>query len=524
VSYLVHHLLRTSAKKDPSKEALLHKGESLTYSQIEERTDLFARGLVQAGLRRGERVGIFLEKSINEALSIFAVLKAGGVFVPINNLLFPDQVRHIINDCQMKAIITPGGKLKEIRDGLPNTPSIEFIVSADGGPGKIQIPNLFYMDDFARMGAGEAPKDVCISQDLAAILYTSGSTGRPKGVMLSHANLLAGSQIVSDYLGITWDERILSILPFSFDYGLNQLLTAFQHGGTIVLLNFRFPNEIIQALLTGRITGLAGVPPLWSLIAQPSSSLHKKQFPHLRYITNSGGTMPLTVLDSLRKALPKTKVFLMYGLTEAFRSCYLPPEELDKRPTSFGKAIPDTEIFLVNGEGELCKPGEVGELVHRGPTVSLGYWGLPEATARVLRPNPLLPPELRTTERVCYSGDLVKADEEGYFYFVTRGDATIKSSGYRISPNEVEQVLYQSGRLREAAVIGIPDDVLGQAIKAFVVPRDGERLEAADILSYCASKMPRYMVPRFMEILDELPKTSSGKIDYPALRRLESPA
>ena len=161
-------------------------------------------------------------------------------------------------------------------------------------------------------------------------------------------------------------------------------------------MNFRFPNEIIQALLTGRITGLAGVPPLWSLIAQPSSSLHKNQFPHLRYITNSGGTMPLTVLGSLRKALPKTRVFLMYGLTEAFRSSYLPPEELDKRPTSFGKAIPDTEIFLVNGEGELCKPGEVGELVHRGPTVSLGYWGLPEATARVLRPNPLLPPELRT--------------------------------------------------------------------------------------------------------------------------------
>jgi acyl-CoA synthetase (AMP-forming)/AMP-acid ligase II len=212
----------------------------------------------------------------------------------------------------------------------------------------------------------------------------------------------------------------------------------------------------------------------------------------------------------------------MYGLTEAFRSTYLPPEELDRRPTSMGKAIPDTEILVLNDQGQLCKAGEPGELVHRGPTVSLGYWNRPEETARALRPNPLLPPEMGDCEKVCYSGDLVKMDEEGFLYFIGRRDTMIKSSGFRISPTEVEEVLFQTGKLRGAAVIGIPDEVLGQVIKAFVVPRDGEPLSTESLLATCAEKMPRYMVPKFVEVLSELPKTSSGKVDYPALRRREA--
>jgi acyl-CoA synthetase (AMP-forming)/AMP-acid ligase II len=211
----------------------------------------------------------------------------------------------------------------------------------------------------------------------------------------------------------------------------------------------------------------------------------------------------------------------MYGLTEAFRSTYLPPEELDKRPMSFGKAIPDTEIFVVNEKNELCRPGEVGELVHRGPTVSLGYWGQPEVTAKVLRPNPFLPPELQHTEMVCYSGDMVKMDEEGFLYYVSRRDTTIKSSGFRISPTEVEEILFQTGKLREAAVVGVPDEVLGQAVKAFIVPHDGEAPDVESLLGFCAEKMPQYMVPKSIEILNELPKTTSGKIDYPTLRRRE---
>jgi acyl-CoA synthetase (AMP-forming)/AMP-acid ligase II len=274
-------------------------------------------------------------------------------------------------------------------------------------------------------------------------------------------------------------------------------------------------------LLQEQITGLAGVPTLWSLLAQSSSSLHKHQFPHLRYVTNTGGCMPQTVLATLRESLPTTKIFLMYGLTEAFRSTYLPPEELDRRPTSIGKAIPNTEILVVDEQGQPCRPGEVGELVHRGPTVSMGYWGQPELTARVLRPHPFLPPELNDGEQVCYSGDLVRMDEEGFLYFVGRRDNLIKSSGYRISPTEVEEVLYQSGKLRGAAVIGVPDDVLGQAIKAFVVPLDGEPLDPDALLAFCAGEMPHYMLPKALDILDELPKTTSGKVDYPALRQRE---
>jgi acyl-CoA synthetase (AMP-forming)/AMP-acid ligase II len=339
--------------------------------------------------------------------------------------------------------------------------------------------------------------------------------------MLSHANIVAGSRIVSTYLGITESERILAALPFSFDAGMNQLMTAFEKGGACVLINFIFAREIVQVLLKEKITGLAGVPTLWSLLAQANSTLAKQPLPHLRYITNTGGAMPQAVLKVLREVLPTTKVFLMYGLTEAFRSTYLPPEELDRRPTSMGKAIPDTEILVLNEQGQLCKPGEPGELVHRGPTVSLGYWNRPEDTARALRPNPLLPPELGDCEKVCYSGDLVKVDEDGFLYFIGRRDTMIKSSGFRISPTEVEEVLFQSGKLRGAAVIGIPDETLGQTIKAFVVAKDGNALEIDAMLAYCAEKMPRYMLPKTFEVLSELPKTSSGKVDYPALRRRE---
>jgi acyl-CoA synthetase (AMP-forming)/AMP-acid ligase II len=340
--------------------------------------------------------------------------------------------------------------------------------------------------------------------------------------MLSHANVVAGSLIVSTYLEIKENERILAVLPFSFDAGLNQLMTAFQQGAAIVLINFVFAREIVQTLLKERITGLAGVPTVWSLLAQPNSTLQKQPLPDLRYITNTGGAMPQTVLSVLRQALPTTKIFLMYGLTEAFRSTYLAPEELDRRPTSMGKAIPNSEILVLNEQGQLCKPGEVGELVHRGPTVSMGYWGRTEDTNRALRANPLLPPQLGDCERVCYSGDLVKMDQDGFLYFVGRRDAMIKSSGFRISPSEVEEILFQTKSIQLAAVIGIPDEMLGQTIKAFVVPRNGATRDAEALIAFCAEKLPRYMVPKTIEFLDEMPKTSSGKVDYPALRRREN--
>lgn len=521
MDFLIWHLLRESTRQYPDKEALVHGDQRLTYREVSKKAAGIATKLRGAGMQRGDRIGIYLDASVPQVISIFGVSQGEGVYVPINILLHPEQVMHIARDCGMKALITTPAKLAALAEIMPQIPSLEFVVvTSETELLSASLP----VHSFEDMCAAESPalwSETSIEKDLAAILYTSGSTGKPKGVMLSHANVVAGSRIVSTYLEITNRERILAVLPFSFDAGMNQLMTAFEKGGTLVLINFTFAREIVQVLLKERVTGLAGVPTLWSLLAQPNSTLHKQPLPDLRYITNTGGAMPQAVLKVLRQALPATRVFLMYGLTEAFRSTYLPPEELDRRPTSMGKAIPDTEILILNEHGQRCKPDEIGELVHRGPTVSLGYWNRPEETARALRPNPLLPPEMGDCEKVCYSGDLVKMDADGFFYFIGRRDTMIKSSGVRISPTEVEEVLFQSGKLRGAAVIGLPDEVLGQVIKAFVVPRDGDALDANALLEICAQKMPRYMVPKSVEVLSELPKTSSGKVDYPALRRRE---
>ena len=521
MDFLIHHMLRSSAQRFPEKEALIYKEERLTYAQVEKKTLGLAHHLKSIGLRRGDRIGIYLEASVPQVISIFAISQAGGVFVPINKLLFPDQVAYIAADCQMKGLITSASRLTDLLSKIQELPSLEFLVIVhDGESPAVPLPAYSFEALCQPIPAGKW-QDINIEKDLAALVYTSGSTGKPKGVMLNHSQVMAGSSIVSDYLHISPEDRILAVLPFSFDAGLNQLITAFQQGSTLVLINFVFAREIVQLLLQEQITGLAGVPTLWSLLVQPSSSLHNHQFPHLRYITNTGGTLPQNVLALLRKNLPATQIFLMYGLTEAFRSTYLPPDELDRRPTSIGKAIQNTEIMVLNSEGKPCQPGEIGELVHRGPTISLGYWGHPELTERVLRPHPFLPAELSNQEKVCYSGDLVKMDEEGFIYFVGRRDTMIKSAGFRISPTEVEEVLMNSGWLLGAAVIGIPDATLGQAIKAYVVPKDGLLLDKDALLTFCTGYLPAYMVPKTVETLEKLPQTTSGKVDYPALQHLE---
>jgi acyl-CoA synthetase (AMP-forming)/AMP-acid ligase II len=340
--------------------------------------------------------------------------------------------------------------------------------------------------------------------------------------MLSHRNLLAGSRIVCRYLGIRDTERILSVLPFSFDYGLNQLLTAVEQGATTILLTFRFGNEIVRAVRDEHVTALAGVPGLWAVLSDATPTFHTQKLESLRYLTNSGGALSLATLSRIRAAQPHADFVLMYGFTEAFRSTYLPAAELDDRPTSIGRAIPETEVFLVNDQGDACRPGEVGLLVHDGPTVFLGYWGRQEDTRAVLRPHPFRPRE--EGGLVCYSGDRVRMDADGYFYFVGRDDAMIKSSGYRISPTEVESVLLEAETVREAAVIGIPDPVLGQSIKAVVAVRDGAAFDTDGLLAFCAEHMPRYMVPSVVEVVDSLPRNANGKVDYPRLQHPESTA
>jgi acyl-CoA synthetase (AMP-forming)/AMP-acid ligase II len=439
----------------------------------------------------------------------------------VNEVLFPDQVAHIAKDCRMRGLITSEARVDRVREMLSSAETIDFVVVVTEKALPTWDAETRRFQDLAESGVPEKWAEWSISKDLAALIYTSGSTGRAKGVMLSHAQIMAGAHIVSTYLEIVHHHRTLAALPFSFDAGMNQLMTGMLHGATVVIKPFVFARELVQTLVDEEITGMGAVPPLWSLMAQPTSGLHKHSYPHLQYISNTGGAMPPSVLEVLRKNLPTTKIFLMYGLTEAFRSTFLPPEELDRRPTSMGKAIPDTEILVVDENGQPVKAGEAGELVHRGPTVSMGYWGQPELTAKVLRPHPYLPEELGKEEKVVYSGDLVRIDEEGFLYFVARRDAMIKCSGFRVSPTEVESVLFQSGRLREAGVIGVPDELLGQAIKAFVVPRDGDTIDPEALIAFCAERMPRHMVPKSVEALGSLPKTGSGKIDYPALRRRE---
>ena len=521
MDFLIHHMLLSSAQRHPHKEALVDRSQRLSYTQAVQQSAATASGLRQLGVNRGDRVGIWLETSVLQSVAIFGTSQSGGVFVPINSLLFPNQAGHIMRDCGSVGLITTKEKIESSAEMLEALPSLKFAISVDGTPEReLKFP-VYLFSDILVSEAGCSPRDLRIEKDLAAILYTSGSTGKPKGVMLSHGQIMAGSSIVSDYLGITSSERIIGVLPLSFDAGLNQLMTGMQQAGTYVPMTFTFAREIMKTLEKKQITGMAGVPTLWSLMSQPNSTLEKIPLLHLRYITNTGGRMPQTVLKALRKAVPKTQIFLMYGLTEAFRSTYLPPDELDRRPDSMGKAIPNTEILVVNEKGERCAPGEIGELVHRGPTVSMGYWGQPELTARVLRPHPFIPTALGDSERVCYSGDLVKMDEDGFLYFVGRRDNMIKSSGFRISPTEIEEALFQTGILREAAVIGIPDGTLGHVIKAYVAPRDGETVDPEALLSFCAERMPRYMVPKFVQVMPSLPKTSSGKVDYPALRNQE---
>jgi acyl-CoA synthetase (AMP-forming)/AMP-acid ligase II len=345
--YLVHHILGVSPDEH-ERIALIDNDRSMTYIELCRGVERCAAHLRMARIVRGDRVVILLPKGLEECLAIFGVSRADGVFVPVNSLLRPSQIRHIVEDCGARFLITNRLLLSGLGDDLRSINNVVTIIVVDAPAEEaVDVPNIFWDN-----GIVEAPPNVAIGEDLAAILYTSGSTGNPKGVMLSHRNLLAGSRIVRTYLEITQTDRILSILPFSFDYGLNQLLTAVEQRATVVLLTFQFGDDVVHALSEHRITGLAGVPTLWTILIRAAPSLLKTRLPYLRYITNSGGAVPSEMVRQLRELLPNTRIFLMYGLTEAFRSTYLPPEEIDRRPTSIGKAIPECEVFAVTADGQ----------------------------------------------------------------------------------------------------------------------------------------------------------------------------
>jgi acyl-CoA ligase (AMP-forming) (exosortase A-associated) len=506
-------LLDAAVEEHGDRTALIDGELRLTYIELSARAAGLAAALAAAGVAKGDRVGIYLDKNWQSVVAMLGVSRVGAAFVNINAALKAAQVGYIANDCDIRVLIAGSEKLAALPADV--VPTIFHVGSRPTDRSEWRD-----FDDLVAADGADARRRV-IETDLATILYTSGSTGMPKGVAFSQRNLVVGAEIVSSYLENTPDDRILSVLPFSFDYGLNQLTTSIRVGATLVLQRSQLPGDLLRSLRRFEITGVAGVPPVWSLLLRNEKSLEETPLANLRYITNSGGRIPQANLDRLRRLLPSTKIFLMYGLTEAFRSTFLPPDEIDRGSECIGKPIPNTEILVIK-DGRAAEPGEVGELVHRGPTVALGYWGNPAETERRYRPNPLAPPELLDVERVVYSGDLVRRDEEGYLYFVGRNDAMIKSGGFRISPEEVENLLIASGLVQEACAFGAPDpdEVVGEVVIATVSLRAGVSADDRDqVRDYLVANAPTYMVPREIVVIDELPKGATGKIDRPAIAR-----
>ncbi len=525
-SHLLPHLIQCSADRDPAAPALRDGARLLNYGDLAGQVQALAHGLLSLGLGRAERVGIYLDKRLETVVASFAAPAAGGVFVPINPILKAEQVGFILRDCEVRVLITSRDRWATLQGVLAQCPSVRHVVLVDppaeapgsgdsGGSSGDRAPGWVRYADLLDAPAQAAHR--VIDTDMVAILYTSGSTGRPKGVVLSHRNMVAGAKSVASYLGNHAQDRLLAALPLSFDAGFSQLTTAFHSGASVTLLNYLMPRDVLKALERDRITGLTAVPPLYIQLTQLDWPQAIND--HLRYFANTGGRMPRETLGLLRQRVPSAKPFLMYGLTEAFRSTYLPPDEVDRRPDSIGKAIPNAEILVLREDGTPCAPDEPGELVHRGALVGLGYWNDAEKTAERYK---LLPvgaggreAGLQLPEYAVYSGDTVRRDAEGFLYFIGRRDEMIKTSGYRVSPTEVEEILYATQLVGECAAFGVDHASLGQAIQVIATPPAGaDTLDTQALLAACRARMPAYMIPAGVQVRSgPLPRNPNGKID-----------
>jgi amino acid adenylation domain-containing protein len=504
---LVQDFLEASAARLPNKTALVCGGQRLTYAELDVTANRLANALRQRGVQRGDRVAICLRNGVPAVMGIFAVLKAGGTFVMLNPTTKDDKLAYILNNCQATALLIDGAAAQRGLGAslLAATPSLKFLVLCGEKAANDPKGRTFAWDELLRESPGTRPTRVNVDLDLACLIYTSGSTGDPKGVMSDHSNVVFAAQSITEYLQNTEADIVINVLPLAFDYGLYQLLMVFLFGGTLVLENsFAYPAAVLQVIQRERVTGFPGVPTLFALLA--GMDLSAFDLSSLRYLTNTAAALPPSHIQALRNKFHWATLYSMYGLTETKRTLYLPPAELDRRPDSVGIPIPGTECWVEDGAGRRCAPGEVGELVVRGRHVMRGYWQAPEATARRYRPG-LVP-----GERLCYTGDLFRQDAEGFFYFVGRSDDIIKSRGEKVAPKEIEGVLYKLPGVREAAVLGVADPVLGQAIKAFLVLADGHTLTTGQVLAHCRAHLEDYMVPQQVEFRSELPKTSSGKI------------
>ena len=512
----IHDLIAQAAGTDPEAAAVTCEDVTVSYAQLWREVASFGTALRDLGICRGDRVAIYLDKRIETVAALFGTSAGEGVCVPVNPLLRPKQVGYIMQDCSARVLVTSPERLALLRDELEVRKSVEHVVLV--GQDALAEPGTRYtVGPWPTATEGDVFAAKAIDADMAAILYTSGSTGMPKGVVLSHRNLIAGAESVSHYLGNTADDVILSALPFSFDAGFSQLTTAFCVGAHVVLLNYVLPADVVRLCARHRITGLTGVPPLWIKLADLDWPNEATQ--QLRYFANTGGRMPKATLDRLRRLFPDAEPFLMYGLTEAFRSTYLDPAEVDRRPSSIGKAIPNAEILVVRPDGSVCDPGEEGELVHRGALVAMGYWNDPERTAQRFRLVPARESGLCADEIAVWSGDTVVRDEDGFLYFIGRDDEMIKTSGYRVSPTEIEEAAYDSGLVRDVVALGVADMNLGQHVVLVVSPTSGATVDVDSLLARMRQALPLYMLPQRVAVKAEIPRSPNGKFDRALLRK-----
>jgi len=502
----VHEFLENSKQKHPKKTALIWGDQRLSYQELDEVAARFASALIENGIQQGDRVVIVTPNSVETIVALFGVLKAGGVFLVVHHSIKEKKLSYILNDCGARAIVLFQNQVPAFRNVLETCGSLHCMIvcgDEEGGQPAGHIPAVSW--SAVQKNYSPLAKSPSLSeQDLACLVYTSGSTGEPKGVMESHACMDFASGSIIRYLENTADDIVLNCLPLSFDYGLYQPLMVFKFGGTLVLeRSFMFPAAILRKMEKERVTGFPGVPTIFSLLLQ--MDLGAYDLTSLRYITNTAAALPVSHIERLCAKFPQASLYSMYGQTECKRVLYLPPHELKKRPGSVGIAIPGTEVWVQGPDGERLLPGSIGQLVVRGRHVMKGYLNKPKETASTFGPG--RSPE----EGVLFTGDLFRQDEEGFFYFISRVDDIIKTRGEKVAPKEVENVLYLLPCVLEAAVVGVPDELEGEAIKAYIVSCDPD-LSAKEVINHCKKHLESFMIPKLVEFRDTLPKGSTGKI------------
>ena len=503
----IEEFLEGSAERFPDKVALVCGEHRLTYSQLDRQCNRVANALLASGLQRWDRVAICLENCAEAVIAIFAVLKAGGVFLLMNPGAKAARLEYLLSNSRASALITSGHKVAGMRGQVALAPYVRIVIVKDVAEPLDRLGvTVLPLGEILKTASDARSTRRGIDLDLAALIYSSGTTGQPKGVMMTHLALVSACASIATYLENTAADVIIDVLPLAFSYGLAQLLVTFKTGATLVLeRGFTYPAAVIQTLIRERVTGFAMVPTISSVLAKMDPS--QLRLPDLRYITNAASAMPLEHIRQLRARLPHVKIYAMHGLSECVRTTYLPPEQIDIRPLSVGRGMAGVELYIVDESGSRVGPGVIGELVVRGSNLMNGYWEMPEETAKVLRDGNLPWPA-----KVLYTGDLFTSDDEGYLYWVSRKDDIIKTRGEKVSPQEVEDLICKLPQVAEAAVLGIPDEALGNAIKALIALKPDAALTKQQVLLHCREVLEDYMLPKYVEFVAAIPRTENGKI------------